>query len=591
MVNEWQRTERVDMRRFYERRIRRLMPAALIVLAGVSFLSWLIPDGTRPLSFMDIFSGATYWENLHLIASGSNYEEINGIASPVLHMWSLSLEEQVYIVFPLIMIGLLSVASIRRRAGTLLVLLATGGFLLGPILKAHYDTSVAYYATPVRAAEFLGGAALAVFWGHSRHTDSIIRFLRTRPMMLVGFLVFAAEALLWWRVGLQTTALFPWAVAASTLCTCGIMAYAEAGGPLSDFLSFGAFRWLGIRVYGLYLVHWPVFRFINGRHLDLSSFWLFVVRMIVTFAISESIFRLIEDPVRRGKLWKGRRIAYYCVPLFIVALTFGVLGNKYKGDKIVDTDYIKLQQEQLLSIPVNGATAPTNSAIDPNLPARVLLVGDSQSFSVGAGMQQWGQDHGVEVRFDPGVGCGIGGVTPIKYLGIEKKEQEGCAAWAQVRPEIVKRYNPQLVVIVGGLGDLSDRKLDDGKWHHIGEPVYDDWLRSEMKAFVDEMTASGAEVLWFSHPDVKVPYQAGATGQPPFKENDPERMAQYNAMIKALAEEDPRVTFADFAAQVRAHPGGQFDKDLRPDGTHIDMKQAPELVTWVAQQIHDVSAG
>ena len=585
MINEHGRTGRVDLRRFWTRRVRRLMPAALIVLAAVAALTWAFPNGTRPLSFADVVSGATYWENLHLIASGSSYEGISGIASPVLHMWSLSLEEQVYIVFPLLMIGLLAVPTIRRRAGTALALLALGGFLLGPALQQAHSTSVAYYATPVRAAEFLSGAALAVFWGTSRHVDRIIAMMRTPVAQVISLITLAFEVWLWVYVGLLTPWLFPWAVLASSLATCVIMGFAEARGAMTTVLSFAPLRWLGVRVYGLYLVHWPVFRFITPRQLDIGPLALFTVRIAVTLVLSETLYRLIEDPVRRGKLWKGSRLWTYCAVLLVVALVAGWFGRTTNAQQIVDTDYIALQRENLLGTPVNGADAAVRSTLQPSLPARVLIIGDSQSFSVGAGMQQWAAANGVDLRFNPGVGCGIGGVTPIEYLGVDKQEQEGCAAWASTRAEIVSRYNPQVVIIVGGLGDLSNRRLADGEWHHIGEAYYDTWLRGQMAAFVDEMTSTGATVVWFTHPDVKVPFQAGATGQPPFTENNVDRMARYNAMITELAAADDSVEVADFAAAVRSVPGGQFDLDLRPDGTHIDMSKAPELVQFVADQI------
>jgi hypothetical protein len=393
------------------------------------------------------------------------------------------------------------------------------------------------------------------------------------------------EVWMWFRVGLLNSWLFPWGVLLNSLVTCGIMCCAEGEGPMNRILAFPLFPWLGVRVYGLYLVHWPVFRFLTDRQIHVGFWELFAIRVAVTITISELIYRVVEDPVRRGTLWKGWRVGAYSAALLVAALGFGWIGRSTHIDRIVDVDYIQLQRQNLLSTPVNGPEAPQRSTVDPTLPARVLLVGDSQSYTVGSGMQTWATQHGVEVRFDPGVGCGIGGVTPIRYLGREKGEQEGCAAWEQTRPEIVRRYNPQVVMIVGGLGDLSDRRLSDGKWHHIGEPYYDDWLKAQMQTFVSEMTSTGATVVWCSHPDVRVPYQAGATGQPPFAENDPTRMARYNALIQEVAASNPHVVFADFSAAVRAMPGGEFDPALRPDGTHIDMSKAPQLVRFVADQI------
>jgi len=81
---------------------------------------------------------------------------------------------------------------------------------------------------------------------------------------------------------------------------------------------------------------------------------------------------------------------------------------------------------------------------------------------------------------------------------------------------------------------------------------------------------------------------AGETGVPPFDESDPVRVDAYNALIESIAAADDRVEFADFAAAVRAHPGGEFEPKMRPDGAHIDLKYAPELVDWIDAAIRTV---
>ena len=102
------------------------------------------------------------------------------------------------------------------------------------------------------------------------------------------------------------------------------------------------------------------------------------------------------------------------------------------------------------------------------------------------------------------------------------------------------------------------------------------------------LSSGGSQIVWLSTPDVDPPFIAGETGVPPFDEADQKRSARYNELIQQFAEDDDRVVFADFASAVKAHPGGEFESKMRPDGAHIDLKYAPELVTWLDRMIRDV---
>ncbi len=183
------------------------------------------------------------------------------------------------------------------------------------------------------------------------------------------------------------------------------------------------------------------------------------------------------------------------------------------------------------------------------------MVGDSQSWVLSSGLEGWEAEHGVLLEPSPGVGCGIGENTPIRYLGIEQEERAGCTAWRETLPAIVEKLKPNVVVIVGGAADLSDRRLPGSdEWQHIGQPGYDEWLLDQMRSFGETMASSGARVVWFSNPDIDPQYQAGETGTPPFVEADPARMDRYNELIRQVADENPSIEFADFAAAVQAHP-------------------------------------
>jgi hypothetical protein len=142
------------------------------------------------------------------------------------------------------------------------------------------------------------------------------------------------------------------------------------------------------------------------------------------------------------------------------------------------------------------------------------------------------------------------------------------------------------VIIVGGTADLSDRILPGSQeWNHIGDVEYDSWLLEQFATFVDGISVDGAPIVWFTVPDVNPPYVAGETGQPPFAESDPARTDRYNALIRKYAASDARVTVVEFGDAVKAHEGGQFEPKMRPDGAHINLREAPEIVDFIDEAI------
>jgi hypothetical protein len=334
-----------------------------------------------------------------------------------------------------------------------------------------------------------------------------------------------------------------------------------------------------------------VFLVVTPEATGLSSGPLFLVRSAVTMAVTLAVFRLVEDPVRSRRMWNGPAFAVGTAALCSVGLVFaGLARDSSAVDTLVDQDAVELQRQTLAALPDVGDGAPTRSAVDPSLPARVLVVGDSQSWIVGTGMKElWAPGAGVQIEPSPGVGCGVGEMTPIVYLGQEYPDgSPGCREWRDALPRIVDKFRPNVVLVVGGLADVSDRRIpgvDD--WTQVGEPAYDAWLSGQMAAFTDVVTARGATVMWMSHPGVRPPRPPGTDA---FAEEDPARLERYNEIIEAFAAADGRVGYADLASFVRARPGGEFDPVFRPDGAHFDLSVAPDLVGWFADQIRRAAA-
>lgn len=632
LVAEWGRSGTVSLRNFYDRRIRRLFPASFVVLLGVAIVWTAFPGSGRRFAPWEWLSGLLYFENVYLQSAGKDYSGLFGLGNPLQHLWSLSLEEQVYLVFPVLVLLLMKrkhTTAAVWRLFVVLVSLAVVGFVLGglytsrpplwdrlPGLEARCDgSSCAYYATEVRVAEFLLGAAFAVLWSVWKHAPRVIDTLK-RPMFVAlswPFLVFSY--LVWWNLGWRNEyadVFFPWGVLFNGFLTIGLILFSLADVGMTRFLALKPIVWMGHTTYTIYLVHWPVFLWWESLRLDVSfprwripvvdwvlvdHFWTFCIKTSITLAIVAIIYYSLEDPVRRRKMWVGRRLYVWLSVMALVGVLVVIAGSDRRAAaddllSTLDRDALELQKRVIADLPPIPEGAPTSSTVDPSLPSRLLLVGDSQSWVLTAGLDEWAESNGVFIAASPGVGCGIGANTKIRYLGIESDGRPGCSEWRDALPEIVQKLKPNVVVIVGGTADLSDRVLPGGsQWTHVGESDFDEWIADEMRSFLDVVTATGARTVWFSIPSVDPPYIAGETGAPPFDEASIDRTESYNSLIRSVSEGDDRVEFADFAAEVRAHPGGEFEPRMRPDGAHIDLKYAPELVEWIDATIRAVHAG
>jgi len=630
LVAEWGRSGTISLRTFYDRRVRRLFPASFLLLLGVAVV-WTVWSGNgRYFAPWEWKSGLLYFENFYLQSAGKDYASLFGLGNPVQHLWSLSLEEQVYVIFPIVMLVLLRRRRDAATAWRAFWVLAAGALIgigLGAWNRSHSPlwsylpgieakcsgVSCAYYATEVRAGEFLLGAALAVLVAIWPRVPRIVEALRRPVVGRVGLLVVLAAYVVWFTFGAFNqygSFFFPNMVAINGMFSVVIILYSLAGtGWANRFLGWAPFRWAGQVTYTIYLVHWPAFMFVDSLKIDpdlprvrvpftdwatVDGFWLFALKLSVTLVIVCAIYYLIENPIRQKRLLKGRSLyialaATAAVGLLIVSL--GADRRATAGESVLtslNAEAIRMQQEALDSLPDLPADAPSRSAVDPGLPARLLMVGDSQSWVLASGLESWEAEHGVNLVPAPGVGCGIGENTRINYLGIDQPERPGCSAWRDALPGIVGKFRPNVVVVVGGTADLSDRMLPGSDtWSHIGDADYDAWILDQFAVFADTIASTGARVLWFTIPDINPPYVAGETGQPPFVESETERTDRYNDLIRQYAAGDPRVTVVEFGDAVKAHEGGEFDPMMRPDGAHIDLKYAPELIDLIDESVRE----
>jgi peptidoglycan/LPS O-acetylase OafA/YrhL len=599
----------IRLGRFAARRLRRLTPAAVTVaLSAVAI--WALTG--RDLPRGDVPASITYTSNWWLLHVGQGYSTLFGVASPVQHYWSLAIEEQFYLLFPLVALGLHRLWNGRAsRIAASIAGLTTASFVLAALLPD--DTS--YYATPARMGEILVGSLLAVAASQPAPLLRIVRLLDRRAGQAVGPVALGILAVLWTTTELSNPSLFPWLTLLNTLATAALVAEAMYGRGLRRQLGRPSLAAIGRVSYSLYLVHWPIYLLFTPT-TPMSSATVLFCRVSVSAALAVALYWFVEEPVRTGRRWRRHVLPVSLGGLVTATLVLTVVAVGPPRSAAVDERAIAAERQALLSFDTTAVSAPpttvapvgagvadalTPAATRPGpaepspstttAPAlsRVLFVGDSTSWSLSLGVADAMKADGVEVRAFPAVGCGIGGATPIRYLNLPTSTDQACQRWFDELPTVIERYRPDVVLVAGGVADLSDRQLPDSNWSHIGEPAFDEWLQSRMHAAVDVLSAGGARIGWTTLPHLFVLPNPGFTGPPPFTENEPARADRYNELIAATTAGDDRVEIVDLAGFLRSRAGGEFAEGLRPDGVHIDTREFPDIAAFLAAAATDLT--
>jgi peptidoglycan/LPS O-acetylase OafA/YrhL len=332
LLAEWRQRGRIDLKTFWLRRARRLLPALYVLLVvSLAFAVVFLPGEVAGLRG-DVLAAFGYVTNWYLIFGQESYFETVGRPSLLQHLWSLAVEEQFYLIWPPILaLGLYFGATRLRRRRVLTVTLfgaVASAVAMALIYAPGVDPSRIYYGTDTRATGLLCGAALAFLWSpgekyspsetrhHRLRLSSRGRFSRrwgwTAPLLLdvVGFA--ALGALLWFFLNLGEFEPFLYnggfaLVALATTATIMVVVnpYTLLGARL---LGSAPLRWVGVRSYGIYLWHWPVFM-VTRPDLDvpIDGLPLLALRLTLTVVLAHLSYRYVETPIRRGALGRAWR--------------------------------------------------------------------------------------------------------------------------------------------------------------------------------------------------------------------------------------------------------------------------------------------
>lgn len=305
LVSEQERERRVDLRAFWLRRARRLLPALGLVLAATTVYAAIALGDQLLDQLREVFAAAAYATNWDLILRDVSYFETFERPSQLRHLWSLAVEEQFYIIWPVLFVVLARTCSRRAALAVVLILAAASlGWMM--LLYEGGDPSRVYFGSDPRAFTILLGVALGLVWRPWRWSDLqrggalALDFIGAAGLAAVAAIMLLAY---WWEGWL-----YPWGLLGVSLGAAALIAAAVRRGSLLERALLAApLRWLGLRSYGVYLWHWPVLLALRWE-FDLSGWPLLALGAALSAAFAEASYRWLETPLRRREFWSRQRV-------------------------------------------------------------------------------------------------------------------------------------------------------------------------------------------------------------------------------------------------------------------------------------------
>jgi peptidoglycan/LPS O-acetylase OafA/YrhL len=441
--------DRFSFLRFYERRIRRIYPALIVVLAASFAGAALVQMPRDFLGFSRTLIAAPLFASNFMFLGADGYFDPVSTTKPLLHTWSLGVEEQFYIVFPWLLLALRGVSK-HRRTG--LVAGVVGLSFAASVASVWLGFDKAYYLLPMRFWELGVGALLALT---RPRFSAPIRNLAS----VCGLAAILAASLFF-----DAATPFPgWAAALPVLGAAGVLA--GEGGPANRLLATAPMVFIGRISYPMYLWHWPpivLTLYVTGRPIDATSA---VVLFALTVALSTATLHLIETPIRSRRWFPARRRLFGAAAAASAVLVgLGIVGFA----KLGWPERLPAEARRLAAV---GLEPTLLEAICPHrrrdwaadLPPCVLgdasqprfgfaMLGDSHGRALAGAIGEEAKRLGIK-------GIWLGRVACSPLVGVDRlgDPTRRCAEhmdWAIGR---VREIDPKAVIVVGRWGSLIDR--------------------------------------------------------------------------------------------------------------------------------------
>ena len=304
LISEVEEEGTIDLKNFWLRRIRRLVPAVMSMAVVIIFVSAVVNRIIFTKGCKDFLASVLGFNNWWQIFNKVSYFEAAGVTSPFTHCWSLAIETQFYLIYPLILLGIYKLVKSRGEgrakrgllfAGVTLLLALISVILMIVLFDPQQDASRVYYGTDTRAFSLLFGALLAILWEYRM----VPRRLSASVNMVLGSVSFAVLLVMTIAINGSSNFWYRGGQFFGTILTV-LMVYAVSGRKtwLSRFLSNPVLKWIGDRSYSIYLWHYPIILLISK---GIKASWgITLIEIVLSVVLAELSYRFIETPIRHG---------------------------------------------------------------------------------------------------------------------------------------------------------------------------------------------------------------------------------------------------------------------------------------------------
>jgi len=479
---------------FYERRIRRILPALFVVsLACIPFAwLWMFPEEFK--DFAQSLIAINFFASNILFWTETGYFNPASELKPLLHTWSLAVEEQFYVLFPLLLL-----LFRRLRTDTLFLLITLAVFLSLGLAEfaSRVEPAANFYLLPFRAWELGVGALLSISNGHWQkigpRTAAIFSFV---GLSMIFAAVFAFDE----------SVPFPglWALL-PVLGTALVIACARPGNLVGRLLSLGPMVGIGLISYSAYLWHQPLFAFARIRDLGGVSVLDYLVLSLASLGLAYLTWRFVEQPFRKKGLFSRSQV-YFVAALssssliaigLVIHLDSGFPG-RYGGQALANELQGRLQVNLGISEDCGESGVVTSSCKSAQEP-EILVWGDSYAMHLVPGIMSSNQDAAI-VQITKSV-CGpILGVAPVKYPYSSKDWLDGCIAFNEAAARYISGTGTLRYAVLSSPFDTYLR--EDSRIYYKGTTLDPDvdFLVAKFIETLDWLVKQGIKPIVFSPP-------------------------------------------------------------------------------------------
>lgn len=401
LLIEFDDTGGIDLPQFWMRRVRRLVPAIVLVIVGCAVLFTIFDHTLLTKMRPDVFPSLFFYNNWWQIFHDTSYFEALGSPSPLTHFWSLAIEEQFYLIWPVVLFFSLK-AGVGKKAvrNVTLIVALLSALEMALLYDPSLDPSRVYYGTDTRAFSLLIGAWLAFVWpSHLLGARSGVDLTKRERSAFDGVGVVALAALLalivfadgfspfLYRGGILLASLLTAIVIAVLVHPASMLSRAAGARPLV---------WIGKRSYGIYLWHYPLLLLMSPINFTGETpWWLYLVQLTVIFAFAAFSYRFVENPIRHGAIgrivkgvragdvsladWTRRHVLPFASATVLGVIAIGGLALVPPTSAVGNTD--AFEQEGAQRSQNLESSNDTGQVVErPRLD--VLMIGDSVSVRV-----------------------------------------------------------------------------------------------------------------------------------------------------------------------------------------------------------------